>query len=471
MQIQKGIVKYKDRNDIVCNYGVTDDGKQYYFLDVDELSNGNIIATTTLVEAIDSSAVPSSIGVITKEGEEVIPFENKSIKPIANGDILLVETAKPTTESVLESIKLRNDPLSATKLVTTPATIKDKMNAKMGSDGRFVFNDQFSEATVYDINGNNLIDHQYFSFIGINSEKLFFSKNVVDSEIFEYSLLPVGVQANVAEDQGLQKLDVEGTSVTKDVIDTAVRETEKEENSVSELPVVEENQEEPKEDENDDDSDTEGSSEEKKDEIVPENSVFEDDLKDTSIEQSKIEESVSSDDTFDSNGLSNDDSIDDHESSGTIDDMDTDLFTSDSVNESSIDSNVDFGAPVKDNIIEDVAETMTNLIQSNRAQKEKIEAYETKIDRFNSLSRQMTQKLKTQTREIEVLKTKVKNYEATVAKLEAKNQLLDSKVHDQERLLHNQKEELETLRPQVEGKKDLVRLIEDAQNLLGQSNY
>jgi len=40
MKLQKGIVKYKDRDDIVCLYGVTDDGKQYYFLDeTDNLSN------------------------------------------------------------------------------------------------------------------------------------------------------------------------------------------------------------------------------------------------------------------------------------------------------------------------------------------------------------------------------------------------------------------------------------------------
>ena len=30
MKIQKGLVKYKDRSDIVCTYGITDDGKQYY---------------------------------------------------------------------------------------------------------------------------------------------------------------------------------------------------------------------------------------------------------------------------------------------------------------------------------------------------------------------------------------------------------------------------------------------------------
>ena len=34
MKIQKGMVKYKDRNDIICIYGVTDEGKTYYFLNI-----------------------------------------------------------------------------------------------------------------------------------------------------------------------------------------------------------------------------------------------------------------------------------------------------------------------------------------------------------------------------------------------------------------------------------------------------
>ena len=61
MQIQKGLVKYKDRTDIVCTYGLTDEGRQYYFLDNTSMSNGNIIASTVLVEAIDPVAVASSV--------------------------------------------------------------------------------------------------------------------------------------------------------------------------------------------------------------------------------------------------------------------------------------------------------------------------------------------------------------------------------------------------------------------------
>ena len=69
MKIQKGMVKYKDRNDIVCVYGVTDDGKTYYFLNNDgkSFSNGNQIVSTELVEAIDPMYKSSKIGVVDSE--------------------------------------------------------------------------------------------------------------------------------------------------------------------------------------------------------------------------------------------------------------------------------------------------------------------------------------------------------------------------------------------------------------------
>ena len=187
MQVQKGLVKYKDRSDILCTYGITEDGKTYYFLDGQAIPNGNIVATTVLVEAIDPLAMASSIGLIDANGNVIIPFENKAIKLIAN-DLLLVEKAKPVTESVIEAIELRSDPQSASRLVTTPAVIKENMNAKMGAEGRFVFNDQFSEATICDINGNNLVDGELYSFVGVAQDKLYLSKNTADSFVSEFSL-------------------------------------------------------------------------------------------------------------------------------------------------------------------------------------------------------------------------------------------------------------------------------------------
>ena len=223
MQIQKGLVKYKDRNDILCTYGLTEEGRQYYFLDNTSMSNGNIIASTVLVEAIDPVVVASSIGVIDANGTVVVPFENKSIKPIMDG-LLLVEIANSTTPSVVEANSMRSDPLAATKLVTTPAGIKEKINAKMGAEGRFVFNDQFSEATICDYSGNNILDNQYFSFIAIkNNETLYLSKNTADSPVLEYSITNHMFVAQAEE----APLDVQNTEVTQETIDGAMQAEEK----------------------------------------------------------------------------------------------------------------------------------------------------------------------------------------------------------------------------------------------------
>lgn len=221
MQIQKGLVKYKDRSDIVCTYGLTEEGRQYYFLDNTSMSNGNIIASTVLVEAIDPVVVASSVGVIDANGTVVIPFENRSIKPVMDG-LLLIEIANSTTPSVVEANSLKSDPLAATKLVTTPATIKDKINAKMGAEGRFIFNDQFSEATICDYSGNNILDNQYFSFIAIkNNETLYLSKNTVDSPVLEYS---IPNRMFVAQNE--VPLDVQNTEVTQETIDGAMNASE-----------------------------------------------------------------------------------------------------------------------------------------------------------------------------------------------------------------------------------------------------
>ena len=210
MKIQKGIVKYKDRNDIVCTYGLTDDGKQYYFLDESEskkLPNGSRIATTALIEAVDPMVKPNNVGLIDASGNIIIPFENRSIRQV-NDDVLVVEKAVPTTQSVLDSLTLRNDPQSATKLVSTPAHIKDKLSAQMGCEGKYLFNDQFSEASIFNVNGVNLVNNEYYSFISTANDKLYMSKNTTDSVIDEYDLTqavvdntPIDVSQAVVDQQ------------------------------------------------------------------------------------------------------------------------------------------------------------------------------------------------------------------------------------------------------------------------------
>ena len=560
MQIQKGLVKYKDRTDIVCTYGLTDDGKQYYFLDENSIPNGNIIASTALVEAIDPVVVASSVGVIDREGNVVVPFANKSVKAIGNG-LLLVERAKATTPSVIEAINLRSDPLAATKLVTTPATIKDNMNAKMGNEGRFVFNDQFSEATICDVNGNNLIDNDYYSFIGIkNNEALYFSKNTVDSPVIEF-VLPTagGVEVPLPSESG-EKLDVNNTDVTQATIDGAMvgditadsfgditRGSEDKQVMVENNPVEEKTEtventatEENKNSENENNGfspvdvatdvsnnqveateETTSVEPENKEESVPEKAEVkienEDALSEKEFdsyapkeeaielpistpvneekhEEVKVEDKVELDKNndlmaFDFKDNINYDTKEDvkEETPETeldnhlekienfkrdlLDvDLESDIFADSTLHADKIISDsfedTNFKLPQKDTIIEDVAATLSNLIKLNKAQKEKIAAYEEKFEQIVATHKSVVEKARSQVREMDTLKTKVKNYETIVEKLENKIESLEDKVHNQDKLITSQSSELEALRPQVEGKRELARILADAQDLL-----
>ena len=230
MKIQKGLVKYKDRSDIVCTYAITDDGKQFYFLNDSKLSNDNIIVTTSLVEAIDPSVVCANVGVINASGNVVIECNHKAIKLITK-DILLVENSNPTSPSVIESVKLRKDPLAATNLVSTPAVIKDKIFGLMGNDGRFLFNDQFSEASLFDLNGNNLLENKYYSFISINKagDTLYLCGNTKESAIDTYSLVTMKFNDSTAVPETApvppateEAVDVSKVEVDKTEIDNAM---------------------------------------------------------------------------------------------------------------------------------------------------------------------------------------------------------------------------------------------------------
>ena len=562
MQIQKGLVKYKDRTDIVCTYGLTAEGKQYYFLDDNSIPNGNIIASTALVEAIDPVVVASSVGVIDSKGNVIIPFENRTIKPIAQG-LLLVESANPTTPSVLEAIKLRSDPLSATKLVTTPATIKDNMNARMGNGGRFVFNDQFSEATIYDADGNNLINNEYYSFIGLkNNETLFFSKNTIDSEVKEFSVTSREfIQSSGSNDEN-GSLDVKNTAITQDVIDNAMTSTSPLENSFgndditaadfedmagsgddsqvmvdntippesmssvdvnTEVEAVSESHNEVKEyngfnpadvandvtntvnvnsselvDSNDVntssvDEGRESDSDADNSDGLEENQGLSDNVEDATaidLSDSKVipENNAMMEFDFGDNinysGFSLEDGVNKSDEEETVVsdfknslfdmDLDSDIFAESTLQadqislDSYVDSNVRVGS--KDTIIEDVASTLANLISLNKTQKEKIVSYEEKFEQMSVAHKKLVDRAKTQIRDIELLKSKINNYENIVDRLESKIQSLESKVRDQDRLISSQKSELESLRPQIEGKKELARILADAQTLLEQES-
>ena len=220
MKIQRGRVKYQNKTDILSTFAVMDDGTQYFFLDetdTSKLSNGNRIVSTQLVEAIDKMVKASHIGIIDPNGVVVVSCENRSIR-LVNDNVILVENAEPVSQNVLDAIALRSDPNSATVLVSTPATIKDRMNAQMGADGKFLFNDQFSEATVCDINGTNLVGGEKYSFIGVANDKLYLSKNTVDSPVSVFSLTTYEMLATSPE-----AIDISTAVVDQQVVEDALQ--------------------------------------------------------------------------------------------------------------------------------------------------------------------------------------------------------------------------------------------------------
>ena len=224
MKIQVGQVKYKGRDDYRVVYGTTDAGKIYYFLDDTALKNGNRIASTELVEAIDNTFKPSHIGIVDESGNEVIPFVNKTVKLISDG-ILLVEKVEPESDAVKQAISLRNDPTAATKLVSTPAAIKSKISAVMSNEGRYVFNDLFSEAYICDLNAKPLVDGLY-SFIAIDhvNNKIYLSKNNPDEAISEFSIMPTQVNNMSVSDNNT--IDVTSVNVSSDAVENALGNTQ-----------------------------------------------------------------------------------------------------------------------------------------------------------------------------------------------------------------------------------------------------
>ena len=448
MQVQKGQVKYKDRSDIVCTYGCMEDGRQYYFLEGEKLGKGRIVASTALVEAIDPLVLASNIGVIDSDGNVIVPFENKAVKPIGE-DAMLVEVSKPVTQSVIEAAGMRRDPLAATKLVTTPAAIKEKINAKMGPNGRFLFNDQFSEATVYDLDGNNLLDNKLYSFIGYNNDVLYLAGNTVDTEVVTYSLKgeEVTPEEVVSEDENTpdtESLDVKSLVVPKEEIDAAMDEAR--ENSEEDLlhPVdfketlvenndfpekaVEESTEEVEEE-----TDTNDDFVEKEEKIViPEAIVPAVETKRVSLFKNKAKE-IEED---------NDEKVD-------VDNSHS-LFTGMSL--SNDDNDMDLG----DNIIEDTAEVMSSLISQNKEQKEIIASQDEQIESLMKFKRKAFEENRTLVESGEALRKKVRV-------LEKENDRLNDTVSRLEA-------EISALKGQVAGKGDLAKLIADAKNLLGDNN-
>lgn len=451
MQIQKGQVKYKDRTDIICTYGVVD-GKQYYFLDGEKLGKGRIVASTVLVEAIDPLVLASNIGVLDEEGNVVIPFENKAVKPVAD-KAMIVEVAKPVTPSVIEAANLRRDPLAATRLVTTPAAIKEKVNAKMGVGGRFLFNDQFSEASVYDLDGNNLLDGKLYSFIGYNDGVLYLAGNTAETEVVTYSLNKEEVVEEPKEEETLDVKDIEVS--TKD-IDKALGDVVEEEKI---LHPIEFKDESPKLENSDfPDIPVEDTEEEKVDE--------KDRYEDTNTKEVSgmsfvptIDEGISRDNHTEKEAVEekNEEVVEIPTAVDKVALFEHQAKHAETPNEeiATFENRGSHTFEKEENIIEDTAEVMAGLIDQNKKQKDIIAEQERQIDSLLDFKRKAFEENKTLVETNEALKKKLRL-------LEKESLSNDERVTELE-------EELNELRMQVSGKDDLARLVADAKNLLGET--
>lgn len=447
MQIQKGQVKYKDRTDIICTYGVVD-GKQYYFLDGEKLGKGRIVASTVLVEAIDPLVLASNIGVLDEEGNVVIPFENKAVKPVAD-KAMIVEVAKPVTPSVIEAANLRRDPLAATRLVTTPAAIKEKVNAKMGVGGRFLFNDQFSEASVYDLDGNNLLDGKLYSFIGYNDGVLYLAGNTAETEVVTYSLKEEEIV--VEEPKEEETLDVKDIEVSAEDIDKALGDVGEEDKI---LHPIEFKDESPKlensdfpdipvedNDENNNHDEETSSKEDVGMNFVP---TIEEGMSDNHKEEENVEEKTNGE-------------VVEIPTADTVSLFEHQAKHAERPNEEIVAFGNRRGHTFdsEDSIIEDTTEVMAGLIEQNKKQKDIIAEQERQIDSLLDFKKKAFEENKTLVETNEALKKKLRS-------LEKESLSNDERVTELE-------EELSKLRMQVSGKEDLARLVADAKNLLGET--
>ena len=554
MKIQKGMVKYKDRNDIICVYGITDDGKTYYFLNNDgkSLANGNQIVSTELVEAIDPMYKASKVGVIDSEGNIVIPCENKGVKPITD-NVILVEKATPVTESVLQAIEYRSDSLHAAQLVSTPAQIKDNIYREMGNDGRFLFNDQFAEATVYDIDGNNLIENEVYSFIAVNNDQLYLSKNLPDSPVVHFSLNKDKAQENEVTQGQEEKIDVSEVNVPVEVVENALESESlasngnviqdnfdidkqthlenvneglsvpsaddfmaatnlgmsvvKEDSMEMNNDVAQENQEVvaaeeavPAEEVVEEIQEVVAEEAAPVEEVVVESQavvaeetapieeVVEETQEVVTEEAAPVEEvfeefqEVSSEEVAPIESFT-EDTVEDKEQplgeediQSLLDETSMDLFGGSSLqldsivsgNNDELDNYSFVGTVGSDNLFEDVAKSMTGLIKQNREQRATISNYEDIITELRADVSELQGKFTGAEHQNVELYDRNRLLENAIIKLKTRIEMLATKLHEKDEIIDEQSKELEKLRPQLEGKEQLLDLLRDAKALISE---
>ena len=124
----------------------------------------------------------------------------------------------------------------------------------------------------------------------------------------------------------------------------------------------------------------------------------------------------------------------------------------------------------KDNIMADVAKSMTKLMRQNRELKASLTDAKNKVDQVSASRRTIAEKAKMQEQKISALATKIRSLENSISKLETKNQVLESKSREQERVINAQSHELSVIRPQLQGKEELQKILAEASTLLDDDN-
>lgn len=407
-------------------------------------------------------------------------------------DILLVEPAEAVSENVKEAIKLRTDPLSATRLVTTPAQIKEKINAKMSTEGRYLYNDQFSEVTVCDVNGNNLVNNEYYSFIARDKDKLFMAKNNADTDVLEFSISnkkfvedakeetitpeAVPVQESVVEDVPYEfnfvydNEDDLGEEISIPVEENDIADNFSFNEITSETPQeeVDTGEEEVEEIKNDnDESDLERRLNELNEKFTNMNSYI-------SQYEPKSEKVTTPEDRFDDSEVQID-SIDKY--------ADEDEFGSDY---NDVDDNA---ISEEDTTYSDAANVIRSLMQNNSEQKEELNRTNEELniareelDKVKASRKALSEKYKSQTRELETRNDEIRDLRATVSKVEAERDSFEGKYNDLRRVSDLQKREFEKeklenqkLRAELARKdadrEELGQLVRDARALVNENSY
>lgn len=246
VSFERAKVEYNGAPDLYVDYVIVKANGQevnYYLLNDQRIEKGHglYIVSTNLKEAVDASVPRSHIGIIDDKANVVIPCNNKTVKVI-DGKFLLVVRNEPETDSVKEAILASKDQSATEKMVNANATIKDKVNKEMGS-GKFILNDLLSEGTIYSLDGENLLDGKYYSFIGMNDHSFYLATNVSDANVevvgFDgaKNMIPPIVQPDgpvLPALDNAQPLDVSSVSVPKKDIDEALEKA-----PVEEVPAVE----------------------------------------------------------------------------------------------------------------------------------------------------------------------------------------------------------------------------------------